>query len=72
MKREAEAKVRGGMLTEAAVAGMRWAAKWADNRVRDLAWKVNEELWKSQSPAKGKCCLVSHSGFLVVVELNFL
>ena len=51
------------MLTEAVVAGVRQAAKWANNRARDLAWKANNELWKLQSPAKGKHQLVSHNGF---------
>ena len=63
MKWEAETKVRARVLAEAAVAEVRWAAKRANEWVKDLAWKVNEELQKSQSPAKGKCWLVSHSVF---------
>ena len=44
-----------------------------NERVKDLAWKANEELNKLRSPAKGKHRLVSHSVFfLVVVELKFL
>ena len=70
VKWEVEVKVRGRMLAEAVVAEVRWAAKQVNDQVRDLAWKVNDELWKSQSPVKGKHHLVSCSGFLVAVELK--
>ena len=48
---------------EAVVAEVRQATKQANECVKDLVRKVNKELQKSQSPAKGKCWLVSHSVF---------
>ena len=62
-KWEAEMKVRARALVEAVVAEVRWAAKQANERVKDLVWKANEELQKLQSPVKGKRRLVSHSVF---------
>ena len=50
-KREEETKVRARMLTEAVMAEVRWATKCTNERAKDVAWKVMEEL---QSPAKGK------------------
>ena len=54
MKREEETKVRARMLAEAAMAEVRWAAKRANERTKDVAQKVTEELQRLQSPAKGK------------------
>ena len=43
-KREKETKVRGRMLTEAAMAEVRWATKHVNERTKDMAWKTTEEL----------------------------
>ena len=63
MKREAETKVRARVLAEVVVAEVRRAVKQENKCAKDLAWKANEELQKSQSSAKGKHRLVSHSVF---------
>ena len=63
MKREAETKVRARALVEVVVAEVRWSTKQANEHAKDLARKANKELQKSQSPAKGKRQLVSHSFF---------
>ena len=60
-KHEEETKVRARTLTEAAMAEVRWAAKHTNERAKDTAWKVMEELQRLQSPAKGKRRLVSTS-----------
>ena len=68
-KHEEETKVRARMLTEVAMAEVRWAAKCAYECTKDAARKVTEELQRLQSPVKGKQQLVSTS-FLLVMALK--
>ena len=53
-KLKEETKVRARMLVEAVVAEVRRAAKHANERAKDVAQKVTEELQRTQSPVKGK------------------
>ena len=69
-KHEEEMKVRARMLTEAAMAEVRWAAKHANERTKDVVRKAMEELQRLQSPAKGKQWLVSTSFLGVVTVLR--
>ena len=71
MKREEETKVRARMLTEAAMAEVRWAAMRANEGAKDMAQKVMEELQRLQSLAKGKWRLVSINFLPVVMVLKF-
>ena len=69
-KWEEETKVRARMLTEAAMAEVRRAAKHANECAKDVAWKVIEELQKLQS-ATGKRRLVSIGFLPVATALRF-